>query len=552
MTGKDKILEQLSAYIDGELSDAARKEVEKIVKADPDLAAELRHLQTVRKMLRDLPPQHPGEDFVSGVLAQAERRRLVESSADQHPTTGMGWVRWLASAAVLLIVVGIGTVVTVVLYPPTWSERMAGIEEPQATVELARDVRGVTETKLSPRREGASEKDISAAPGEKPASRGPSEESVRRGRALHVESFAAPEGILKEAHEPGEAVADGTSVKQSVKPPQAFPGPKAPASVESGTALAESTSVKSVPTPRMVSPAKGVAPRELKVHREAPKPPPRPHAGEPVPTVSKRYLGKVKVEVTEGPSGEGGPELRIRRVPPLDEKEMEILRERGLKGLLGFDKVAAPPEPETRPVAGDEEALPEELAGALNEVVYSDDLQIVQKQVEQLLDANNILPLVIGGRAAGDADRLRWGRLARVSNFAQLARRGRDRVQYVAYVNSEQMKRITGGLKVIRDSQTVSQLPLAETVPEFVGLPRPSSAPGTLPATSGPIGSTKTWIAIEDVGGRLQLRRRGHAPAAAMPTGVGDIQLLLITLDYRERGGPAPVGAREPSRALND
>jgi hypothetical protein len=243
-------------------------------------------------------------------------------------------------------------------------------------------------------------------------------------------------------------------------------------------------------------------------------------------------------------------------MPPAVEKG--VAGRRGRRDETPLDKVDTPSQPVSPVVTGEEESLPEEFAAALNEVVYSDNLQTAQKQVEQLLVANNILPLVIGDRTAGDTDRLRWGKMARVSNFTQLARRGRDRVQYVAYVNSEQMRRIAGGLKVIRDGQTVSQLAVPETAFGFVASPHPSSAPTTSPAQTRPGESPEPWVAIEEIGGRLQLRRGGRAPAdsfapiqsaLALPAGVGDIELLLITLNHRvAEGTSAPTAPPRSER----
>ena len=64
MKDRDKIREQLSAYIDGELSAGGRRKIEQTVNSDPQIADELRKLQSVRQLLGNLPREHAEEQFV--------------------------------------------------------------------------------------------------------------------------------------------------------------------------------------------------------------------------------------------------------------------------------------------------------------------------------------------------------------------------------------------------------------------------------------------------------------------------------------------------------
>ena len=57
MNENEIIREQLSAYLDGELSDDDAGRVERAVEADKELAAELDGLRALRKLLRSLPIQ---------------------------------------------------------------------------------------------------------------------------------------------------------------------------------------------------------------------------------------------------------------------------------------------------------------------------------------------------------------------------------------------------------------------------------------------------------------------------------------------------------------
>ena len=155
MSGREKIEEQLSAYLDGELPKAEREEIERALQADPKLAEQLRQLQAVRDMLKGLPREHSGEEFVSGVLARAERRDLVSSGVEHRPLRRLSWARWLASAAVLLIAVGIGMVVTAVLRSPTFPEIIAEKDRPDQTGQIAREVSELAEKPVRPDSETA-------------------------------------------------------------------------------------------------------------------------------------------------------------------------------------------------------------------------------------------------------------------------------------------------------------------------------------------------------------------------------------------------------------
>ena len=74
MSGKGKISEQLSAYLDGELSQAESRRVDEMVAGDPALSAELESLRTVQSLLRNLPPAQAPAGMTDAVLARAQHR----------------------------------------------------------------------------------------------------------------------------------------------------------------------------------------------------------------------------------------------------------------------------------------------------------------------------------------------------------------------------------------------------------------------------------------------------------------------------------------------
>ncbi|HYF66267.1 MAG TPA: zf-HC2 domain-containing protein [Herpetosiphonaceae bacterium] len=93
--------EQLSAYLDGMLPEAERRQLEQALQADAELAAELRDLQTTAALLRDLPPVRPPRSFTLDPATVAPRRRGLS----------FAWTRWAAvvGALALFLTVGLST-----------------------------------------------------------------------------------------------------------------------------------------------------------------------------------------------------------------------------------------------------------------------------------------------------------------------------------------------------------------------------------------------------------------------------------------------------------
>jgi hypothetical protein len=116
MTEDPRILEQLSAYVDGELPEREAAEVARAIEADPALPRRLRQVRAVRELVRALPRSAAPEGFVDAVLAKAERPRLLGASAEPAGRRAVQWVRFLATAAVLLIAFSIGAVIVAMLW----------------------------------------------------------------------------------------------------------------------------------------------------------------------------------------------------------------------------------------------------------------------------------------------------------------------------------------------------------------------------------------------------------------------------------------------------
>jgi len=112
----------LSAYLDGELSEAEAAEVARAVEADKALAAELASLRRVRELVGSLPRASAPDDLAERVLDRVERGRLLDGGSDEPARAGRPWVGWFATAAVMVVAVGAGVILTWKLSTPSFSE----------------------------------------------------------------------------------------------------------------------------------------------------------------------------------------------------------------------------------------------------------------------------------------------------------------------------------------------------------------------------------------------------------------------------------------------
>jgi len=132
--------EQLSAYMDGELSESDARRLEQAIQDDAELAKELGQLRATRELVRNLPRRRAPEDFAAGVLERAARQRLLGSASVQMQSRPLQWGRYLAAAAVLLIAAGIGAVIVATLWSPSFEDRIAATGPGGPTDRLAMDL----------------------------------------------------------------------------------------------------------------------------------------------------------------------------------------------------------------------------------------------------------------------------------------------------------------------------------------------------------------------------------------------------------------------------
>src|SRR6478735_4014254 len=116
---KEKIEAQLCAYIEGELDDADRADIERHLQTNPQHKSLIAELRRHRDLLQTLPRATIPGDLNENLTGQLERSALL-SDDDETAEAGVRINRWpqlTAVAAVIILAVGLGIVVYYVLPP---------------------------------------------------------------------------------------------------------------------------------------------------------------------------------------------------------------------------------------------------------------------------------------------------------------------------------------------------------------------------------------------------------------------------------------------------
>ncbi len=107
----DYLEQQLSAYLDGEVTDAERAEVEAYLAASEDARRVFEDLRRNAELLRSLPRAKAPDGLPELVTAELERRELLGEEPLGEPGSrpaARGAGRWLASAAVIVLAASAG------------------------------------------------------------------------------------------------------------------------------------------------------------------------------------------------------------------------------------------------------------------------------------------------------------------------------------------------------------------------------------------------------------------------------------------------------------
>ncbi len=110
MTNREEQFEQLSAYLDGELTAKEALELEGVLHADPDMQAELESLRQTRDLLRQLPQESAPDHFAHAVMARAEKHHHLGKANPAGMYRSWRWIQ-MATAAVVLLAAGLGLIV---------------------------------------------------------------------------------------------------------------------------------------------------------------------------------------------------------------------------------------------------------------------------------------------------------------------------------------------------------------------------------------------------------------------------------------------------------
>ena len=101
MDSKKNILDQLSAYIDGELSERDSRSVESAMERDEQICNHVKQLRGVRRTLRSLPSESAGNDFTERVMQQVR-------AGKQQTLPWRRLVYYLSAAAMVLVTFSVG------------------------------------------------------------------------------------------------------------------------------------------------------------------------------------------------------------------------------------------------------------------------------------------------------------------------------------------------------------------------------------------------------------------------------------------------------------
>ena len=120
MPNTEDIEAKLCAYVDGELDEAGRGEIERHLTTNPQHRKLIAELTEQRDMLRALPRARAPLDVAETLNAQLERAALLNQEDDwrDQPIRLSRWPQIRAAAAVLLLVFGLAAVVYYVVPSP--------------------------------------------------------------------------------------------------------------------------------------------------------------------------------------------------------------------------------------------------------------------------------------------------------------------------------------------------------------------------------------------------------------------------------------------------
>ena len=95
---RDNLDEQLSAYLDGELTEAQRAEVDALLEQDASVRHRLEAMRGTVELISALPRRSAPPSLMEDVMSRLERDELLEDLNTSHPRRS-GRRQWLSVAA---------------------------------------------------------------------------------------------------------------------------------------------------------------------------------------------------------------------------------------------------------------------------------------------------------------------------------------------------------------------------------------------------------------------------------------------------------------------
>lgn len=145
---REKLREQLSAFLDGQLTPEETQRLKAAMEADALLRAELESLRATRNLLKRLPRESAPPNLLVGTLEEAARRNLVRPPGVLLPARKSHWPRYAALAALVVLGVSVG------VYLAGGFGRHAGQAPPGPTIVRTQtgtaEQAGKTDSKLQP------------------------------------------------------------------------------------------------------------------------------------------------------------------------------------------------------------------------------------------------------------------------------------------------------------------------------------------------------------------------------------------------------------------
>jgi len=130
----------LSAFLDGQLSPDKAEQMAEALQNDLELRAELESLEATRRLLANLPVEPAPEELHESIMEHLERQRLLRSPGTPQRARPLRWIRHMATAAIIVLTVGLGFYLHNVLSGGSWVDRVE--EDGVGGPELVRHVGG--------------------------------------------------------------------------------------------------------------------------------------------------------------------------------------------------------------------------------------------------------------------------------------------------------------------------------------------------------------------------------------------------------------------------